>query len=104
MSVPRRDAEDEALPEHQGAVAEREAPDAHQNLHRLDGGDHPARDRPLRGDRHLIRDKLSHRAGLFYAADSLQRNFRLLQQQIKYDQKVPPLVEFRKRYLISSIF
>lgn len=28
-------------------------PNTPQDLHRLDGGDHPARDRPLRGDRHL---------------------------------------------------
>ena len=32
---------------YQSAVAEREAPAAAQDLYRLDGRDHPARDRPL---------------------------------------------------------
>ena len=35
--------EGEALPLHQGAVAERNAADTAEDLHRLDGGDHPAR-------------------------------------------------------------
>ena len=39
--------------DHQGAVAERKAPDPAQDLYRLDGGDHPARDRPLRRHPHL---------------------------------------------------
>ena len=44
----------EALPDHQGPVAERKIPDPRQNVHRLDGTDHPARDRPLRRHYYLI--------------------------------------------------
>ena len=39
-----------ALPEHQGAVSDHGRQTAHQDLYRLDGADHPARDRPLRWD------------------------------------------------------
>ena len=35
-------------------MAEREVPDTAQDLYRLDGGDHSARDRPLRGDFDMI--------------------------------------------------
>ena len=38
---------------HQGPLAERKIPGADQDLHRLDGPDYPARDRPLRGHHHL---------------------------------------------------
>ena len=40
----------EALAEHQGAVPDGGGQAAHQDLHRLDGADHPARDGPLRGN------------------------------------------------------
>ena len=43
-------SENNALPEHQGAVSDHGRPTAHQDLYRLDGADHPARDRPLRWD------------------------------------------------------
>ena len=39
---PDRHAENEAIPDHQGAVAEQAVPDAHQDVHRLDGADHSA--------------------------------------------------------------
>ena len=48
--------EGQALEVHQGAVPEREIPDPLQDLHRLDSPDHPARDRPLRGDFDLSRE------------------------------------------------
>ena len=37
----------EAVSNHQGAVAERAVPDAHQDVHRLDSADHSTRNRPL---------------------------------------------------------
>ena len=43
-------AKNKALPEHQGAVSDHGRQTAHQDLYRLDGADHPARDRPLRWD------------------------------------------------------
>ena len=48
LSLPHRHPKDQALPDHQGPVAERKIPDPHQDLHRLDRRDPPARDRPLR--------------------------------------------------------
>ena len=42
MPLPQRHAKDEALPEHQGPVSKRAFPAADQDLHRLDGPDHPA--------------------------------------------------------------
>ena len=43
-----------SLPLDQGAVPERAVSDASQNLHRLYGADHPARDRPLQRNLDLI--------------------------------------------------
>lgn len=43
LPVADRHAENEAIPDHQGAVAERAVPDAHPDIHRLDGADHSAR-------------------------------------------------------------
>ena len=45
-----RRAKNKALPEHQGAVSDHGRQTPHQDLYRLDGADHPARDRPLRWD------------------------------------------------------
>ena len=50
LSFAGRRAENKALPEHQGAVPDHGRQTAHQDLYRLDGTDHPARDRPLRWD------------------------------------------------------
>ena len=47
LPVPDWHAENKALSDHQGAVAERAVPDAHPDIHRLDGADHSARDRSL---------------------------------------------------------
>ena len=53
----------EALSDHQSPVAERKIPNTPQDLHRLDGGDHPARDRPLRGDHNIKQRKTPHLTG-----------------------------------------
>ena len=55
MFNPERDRHPQspAVGVHQGPLAERKIPGADQDLHRLDGPDYPARDRPLRGHYHL---------------------------------------------------
>ena len=40
--LPHRHPEDQTVPDHQGAVAERNVPAPHQDLLRLDSRDHPA--------------------------------------------------------------
>ena len=52
-AVPLRHPQSPAVGVHQGPLAERKIPGADQDLHRLDGPDYPARDRPLRGHYHL---------------------------------------------------
>ena len=55
LSLPHRHPEDQTVPDHQGAVAERKVPAPHQDLLRLDSRDHPARARPLRRHPYLTR-------------------------------------------------
>src|SRR5699024_4988172 len=43
----------------QGLLAERALPGAAQDLHRLHRADHPARNRPLRGDSHMKKCKIT---------------------------------------------
>ena len=50
LPVPHRHPARQAVELHQGTVAERKVSRAGQDLHRLDGPDHPARVRPLSGD------------------------------------------------------
>ena len=54
LPVPDRHAQSQTLPLDQGAVPERAVSDASQNLYRLHGADHPARDRPLQRNLDLI--------------------------------------------------
>ena len=48
LPVPVRHPQGKAVEVYQSSVSEREIPNPLQELYRLDGADHPARDRPLR--------------------------------------------------------
>ena len=59
LSLPHRHPPGQAVEVHQGTLEERKIPGAAENLHRLDRPDHPARDRPLRGDHHMKKCKIT---------------------------------------------